>query len=493
VLIQGNESYGNGEHGIYDSNTTHFSVVRDNLIHDNRDCGIHFNGDLSQGGEGLASNALIEGNTIYNNGVGGGSAIDLDGAQNSVIQNNLLYNNHASGISLFKIDAADGSKNNVVVNNTISMAPDGRWALNIQDGSTGNTVRNNILWNNHPWHGSISISNDSLPGFSSDYNVVMNRFTQDDENTVENLQQWQAATGQDQHSLVATPDTLFENGGANNDFRLAANSPAAGAGTNQFAPATDINGTSRQNGNGIDIGAFAAVPATTTPPPVTLPPVTPPVDQPPVTPPVDQPPVTPPPVTSPPVTPPPGDQPPVDQPPVNQPPVTPPPVTLPPVTPPVKQPPVPLPPVTPPPVTPPVHGTPVILDNGHPGYAETGKTWHTQHGGFGGNERSAPAGTGADAALWQAASLTPGNYTVQATWTANAHNASNATYRIYDGDTLVATVTVNQRHQPKGTHVHGVTFQKLATVQVSSGHLRVVLTDNADGTVIADAVRLVPA
>ena len=33
----------------------------------------------------------------------------------------------------------------MVVNNTISIAADGRWALNIQDGSTGNTVLNNIL------------------------------------------------------------------------------------------------------------------------------------------------------------------------------------------------------------------------------------------------------------------------------------------------------------------------------------------------------------
>ncbi len=39
-------------------------------------------------------------------------------------------------------------KNNIVVNNkTILVASDGRWALNIQDGSTGNHLYNNILWN----------------------------------------------------------------------------------------------------------------------------------------------------------------------------------------------------------------------------------------------------------------------------------------------------------------------------------------------------------
>ena len=36
-------------------------------------------------------------------------------------------------------------------------AADGRWCVNIQDGSTGNIVRNNILYNLHPTHGAIAI------------------------------------------------------------------------------------------------------------------------------------------------------------------------------------------------------------------------------------------------------------------------------------------------------------------------------------------------
>ena len=62
----------------------------------------------------------------------------MDGVQNSRIENNLIYSNHASGISLYQIDGGGSSKNNVVVNNTIYEANDARWALNIQDGSTGN-------------------------------------------------------------------------------------------------------------------------------------------------------------------------------------------------------------------------------------------------------------------------------------------------------------------------------------------------------------------
>ena len=50
--------------------------------------GIHINGDISEGGVGLVTHALIEGNRIYNNGQNG---INADGLQSSVIQNNLIY------------------------------------------------------------------------------------------------------------------------------------------------------------------------------------------------------------------------------------------------------------------------------------------------------------------------------------------------------------------------------------------------------------------
>jgi hypothetical protein len=189
--------------------------------------------------------------------------------QNSIIRNNLIYNTHASGISLYQIDGGGGSSGNTVVNNTVLVAADGRWALNIQSGSTGNTVRNNILYSAHSFRGTLDISADSLPGFTSDYNVVMNRFTTDGGNSVQTLAQWQTATGQDAHSLVATPAQLFVNPAAF-DFHLSATSPAIDAGTSQFAPAFDMEGTPRPSGNGFDIGADELNSGTT--PPVNLPP-----------------------------------------------------------------------------------------------------------------------------------------------------------------------------------------------------------------------------
>ena len=236
LLIEKNVTSGSiDQHGIYVSNSGDRPVIRNNISFNNHDNGIHMNGDASQGGDGIISGALVTGNIIYNNGTGGGSGINMDGVQNSRIENNLIYGNHASGISLYQIDGGGSSKNNVVVNNTIYEANDARWALNIQDGSTGNTLLNNIMLSAHPTHGAIDISADSLPGFTSDYNAVISRFTTDDGDTVKTLAQWQTATGQDAHSFVATAANLFANAAGN---------------------AYHLEGLPRKAGAAFDIGAY---------------------------------------------------------------------------------------------------------------------------------------------------------------------------------------------------------------------------------------------
>jgi hypothetical protein len=243
------------EHGIYVSNSGDRPVIRNNVSWGNYANGIHMNGDASLGGDGIISGALVEGNVIYDNGRGGGSGINCDGVQNSRFQNNLLYNNHASGISLYRIDGGGGSTNNVVVNNTILVASDGRWGINIRDGSTGNRLFNNIVYNSHSFRGSISVGADSLAGLVSDYNVLMDRFTTNDGSTRLTLAQWRSATGQDAHSVLSTPTALFVNP-AGNDYHLKAGSPAIDAGTSQLAPVVDLEGRARPSGAGWDVGAY---------------------------------------------------------------------------------------------------------------------------------------------------------------------------------------------------------------------------------------------
>lgn len=251
-LVEGNTSYSNGEHGIYDSNSGDYPTIRDNDVYDNHDSGIQLNADASQGGDGIITGALIDSNVIWDNGAGGGSGINCDGVQGSTIQNNLLYGNTASGISLFQIDGGGPSENDVVVNNTIIQPSGSRWALNIQNGGVDDTALNNILLNAGP-SGSINISSDSLPGFVSNNNVVSNGFTTDG-STVLSLAQWQSATGQDGKSLVAASSALFVSASANN-YQLTATSPAIDVGTPTDAPAYDIDGNPRPAG-GIDAGAY---------------------------------------------------------------------------------------------------------------------------------------------------------------------------------------------------------------------------------------------
>ena len=282
VRIEGNTtSRSRLEHGIYVSNSSDRSIVRGNTIWGNIGSGLHMNGDISMGGDGIISGALVENNVIFDNGAGGGSGINCDCVQDSTFQNNLLYGNHAAGITLYQIDGAQSSKNNVIANNTILMASDAKWAVSIRDGSTGNALYNNILYSDHAYRGSVSISSDSLNGFTSDYNVVMERLTTNDGDSVQTLSQWRAATGQDAHSLVATPAALFADA-AKKDFHLSANSAAVNKGTQTHAPKTDRDGTARPSGGAIDIGAdelgAAAQPAPTpapTPPPAPTPSPTP--------------------------------------------------------------------------------------------------------------------------------------------------------------------------------------------------------------------------
>ncbi|MCG8583703.1 MAG: Ig-like domain-containing protein, partial [Pirellulales bacterium] len=134
-----------------------------------------------------------------------------------------------------------------------------------------------------------------------------------------------------------------------------------------------------------------------------------------------------------------------------------------------------------------------ILDNTMPGYAETGTGWTdgSDANSFDGTHRSHAAGTGANTATWEFTGLMNAPHEVQITWAADAANATNATFNIYTGGVLVDTVTVDQTAAPVGETVDGATWLTLSFVNVVDGAITVELSDAANGTVVADAVRLV--
>jgi parallel beta-helix repeat protein len=268
-LIENNEVSFNAEHGIYHSNSADYPTIRGNRSHHNNGGGIQLNADYSAKcpcgttvRDGTVSFALLENNVIYENGVNGGSALNLDGVDDSMIRNNLIYDNHAFGISLFSVDGSHGSSRNKVYNNTIVQAINGRWCVNIpkskgNGGSpVGNIVKNNILYTERVDKGAIAVYSTATGVLTSDYNAVVDRFSTNGGTSVTStLAQWRAF-GYDAHSFVSTASALFVDAAAH-DYRLIAGSPAIDTGTNLGADVpADIAGTTRPQRLAYDIGCY---------------------------------------------------------------------------------------------------------------------------------------------------------------------------------------------------------------------------------------------
>src|SRR5262249_45287399 len=157
-------------------------------------------------------------------------------------------------------DGSHGSSRNKVYNNTIVMAINGRWAVNIpkskgNGGSpVGNIVKNNILYTERVDKGAIDVYSTAAGVLTSDYNAVVNRFSTNGGTSVTStLAQWQAF-GYDTHSFVSTASALFVNA-TGNDYQLATGSPAIDTGTNLSPDVVDdITATSRPQRLGYDIG-----------------------------------------------------------------------------------------------------------------------------------------------------------------------------------------------------------------------------------------------
>lgn len=123
-----------------------------------------------------------------------------------------------------------------------------------EDGGE-NVFFNNILLAADGASGSIAVGNAA---FSSDANVVVDRFSVDGDSTTISLATWRAG-GRDTSSTIGTVNALFLNPGAQ-DYRLKAGAPAVDAGRSTLAgispPATDIAGTARPKGSAPDVGAY---------------------------------------------------------------------------------------------------------------------------------------------------------------------------------------------------------------------------------------------
>ncbi|MCP5327356.1 MAG: Ig-like domain-containing protein [Sinobacteraceae bacterium] len=253
-IIEGNVATGSRtSHGIYLANGgSDDTVLRGNRCSTNAKNGIHFNGDASVGGDGLHSGLVIDGNILFQNVANG---LDMDGVQRSTIQNNVIYENGRNAVRGFQIDAAAGPKTLTIVNNTLLVPAGGGWAIKLTEDDGGHILFNNIVLAASGASGSIAVNNTT---FSSDYNVVSDRFSLDGDTTTINLAAWRGS-GRDAASFSSTTSELFQ-GPAASDFRLKPGAPAIDIGRNSFgsasAPALDALGSPRPKGNAPDAGAY---------------------------------------------------------------------------------------------------------------------------------------------------------------------------------------------------------------------------------------------
>ena len=137
---------------------------------------------------------------------------------------------------------------------------------------------------------------------------------------------------------------------------------------------------------------------------------------------------------------------------------------------------------------------PEILDNGEVGYIESG-VWNddASGGGFNGGQRIHAAGNGTEKATWTFSNLPSGDYEVHATWDDpdDYGGATDAPFSVFDGGAFEGTFNLNQRFYPSGSTVADASWQQLGSFTITSGTLNVELAESPNGTVRADAVRIV--
>lgn len=220
---------GDGLRGIGNYNTFEYNTVKNCYnVDDNHDDGFqsYSRGPDSTPGEGTVYGIVLRGNTIINytdpnqplRGVLQGIGC-FDGMfEDWIVENNVVITNHWHGITLL------GARNCKIINNTVvdrnDQTPGPPWIKigKHSDGtlSTGNLIRNNL---------TTSMSNDDDIG-TVDFNIIVGNY-----------------------------DDFFVDY-ANFDLRLKEGCPAIDAGSDEYAPLIDIEGNTRPQGAGFDVGAY---------------------------------------------------------------------------------------------------------------------------------------------------------------------------------------------------------------------------------------------
>ncbi|MCA9405779.1 MAG: hypothetical protein KC684_04530, partial [Candidatus Omnitrophica bacterium] len=130
----------------------------------------------------------------------------------------------------------------------------------------------------------------------------------------------------------------------------------------------------------------------------------------------------------------------------------------------------------------------LMVDNADDEFSVTG-FWSkgTYYKGYiGSNYSYNAAGYGNDVAKWDLSVVKSGKYQVFASWAGRKNHATNAKYEIFNMGSIQHPPAVNQQESPAGQ------WYSLGVYDFTTGPVIVTLSDDANGYVVADAIKLVP-
>lgn len=135
-----------------------------------------------------------------------------------------------------------------------------------------------------------------------------------------------------------------------------------------------------------------------------------------------------------------------------------------------------------------------IIDNGDAGYTTVG-SWNAFGSGHGGDLDYNSSGSGTNKARWTFTGLTGGvAYLISWNWLAGSDRGTNVPWTIYDSDntTVLKSGLQNQVRASNDFTDAGTGWRWAGEVSPTGTSLRFEITDNCNGLVVADAVRLQP-
>ena len=132
-----------------------------------------------------------------------------------------------------------------------------------------------------------------------------------------------------------------------------------------------------------------------------------------------------------------------------------------------------------------IQGFELIIDNADTAFTAT-EIWTTSTstlGYYGRDYKVAAAGNGYTIASWETNIPTTGQYEIFCQYSAYGNRAKNAPYTVTNNSAIISTVLVNQQY-------NGGLFFSLGTFNLTKGNLQIALSNDANGYVVADAIKI---